>query len=316
MSFNPEEIDAIFLSSWQNFLTQTSEATNSLIYLLEGLEFVRHSRSDEERAMHGSNLSVLNVVPHVAHLGPYDREGELGLGGRVAQLAFKGWVGEVYGFWEDHTRKKPRILAEERGQTGWINLENDIMGDLGYIRQDLLHNNSVASEANVGRCRVLRWFQPGDKMAMNLSYVLEFLHRMGLWRVNSAIVFGNHSKIANLTIPPRKVATIRKAARRRVVSFVTEVQQHPEGRAFGVVINVLFEDGIAGILLVEHSSEEEARIFNEEFNGTPMDEMGRVVLSDGMVYDIAAEYPNVAERCIGGDPSPFWGPPIRFRKPE
>ena len=318
MSTNRAQSHDTFLPHMQSFIIQVCESTMKLMYLLEGMELMQNRRTDRERALYGPSLSVLNVVPNIVRFGAYDLEEELGIGGRVAQLAYKGWVTEVYGFWEDHTRRKPRQDAEESGEIGWIDLRNDIMGDLGYIRQDMVHNHGRASQANIGRCKVLKWFQPGQEMEMNIRHVMEFMHRMGCWRVNMAVLDRQNNKVANWLVPEDKKATLDKHVQRKVVSYLTDVQQHPDGSRYGLLFNVLFDDGITGCLALEFNTEQEAQEAKHEVEmhaRAMLDEVAHATLPDGRMYDLSEWYAQIAEMCLDNEPNtPLWGPAFQFRE--
>ena len=59
----------------------------------------------------------------------------LGPTGEAAQLAFKGWVADIYNKWEK-SRTKTRDLLGEEG----IPVQVECMGDLRRIRNDLIHS--------------------------------------------------------------------------------------------------------------------------------------------------------------------------------
>ena len=155
---------------YTDYLYQVHVHTARLFHLLEGAEvienhFVHAGRNDTQYAP--KRLSV-----GVAVLGNYWEE--LGAEGALAQLAYTGWIAAVDGAWEKHRTKPPFDKTRSRLKHG---MEADLFGDLHKIRNDLLKNDGVAQARNCGRCAVLTWFAPGDRMHMKLDYVLEFLFR-------------------------------------------------------------------------------------------------------------------------------------------
>ena len=72
-----------------------------------------------------------------------EREGE------AEQLAFKGWVEQVYFLWESQFRNE---LKDAHEGPGIIRPEGDAIGDFRLIRNDLIYNNGVASKEYSGTC--------------------------------------------------------------------------------------------------------------------------------------------------------------------
>lgn len=63
----------------------------------------------------------------------------------------------IYQYWEDHFRA---LLATALGVAS-NTIQIDVMGDLRLIRNSIIHNGQVATH-ETARCKVIKWFQPGD----------------------------------------------------------------------------------------------------------------------------------------------------------
>ena len=40
-------------------------------------------------------------------------------------------------------------------------------------------HNAIASEEETGKCKVLRWFKPGEPMILGMRHVFDFLNQLG-----------------------------------------------------------------------------------------------------------------------------------------
>ena len=90
--------------------------------------------------------------------------------GTAAQMAYTGWIAGVYARWEHRYRRDLKeSLAEDA-----ILPEMDAFGDLMHVRNDLLHNNGVASADHCGKCTILKWFGPGRSHGVRDSSPVRF----------------------------------------------------------------------------------------------------------------------------------------------
>jgi tetratricopeptide (TPR) repeat protein len=69
----------------------------------------------------------------------------------------------IYQYWEDHYRKQ---IAEELGLSNKNDIESDIMGDLGSIRNSIIHHGAIALK-KVEKCKLLKWFKEGNRIYVN-----------------------------------------------------------------------------------------------------------------------------------------------------
>ena len=73
-----------------------------------------------------------------------------------------------YDFWNDYLRRE---YCRAKGYDG--NHEElrehasfDLWGDIRHLRNSIVHNQGVATD-EVGLCKVIKWFQPGDQISIS-----------------------------------------------------------------------------------------------------------------------------------------------------
>lgn len=129
--------------SLQEFFLLTLESTNKLFLLLEGLETMKDSIACGRRAhpvKKGVGPEKLIVGLSSAEQNrSFTYDDEFGYNGRLAQLAFVGWVAEIDGNWEKY-RQTTSPIDQKEGVTyekGTLKhgQEADLMGDLHKIRK-------------------------------------------------------------------------------------------------------------------------------------------------------------------------------------
>ena len=55
-----------------------------------------------------------------------------------------------------------------------------------YIRNDLFHNNGTASTECSGKCEILKWFTPGERIVLGTRHVFDFLNQTGVLSLGHA----------------------------------------------------------------------------------------------------------------------------------
>jgi len=73
----------------------------------------------------------------------------------------------LYSSWEEEFRQK---LALALGHPKKDDLKHDLFGDLGKLRNAILHNNGIAT-AKVGNAKILRWFREGEQIFISNTNV-------------------------------------------------------------------------------------------------------------------------------------------------
>ena len=177
---------------WGAFLFEIDKATVSLMFLLQAMEMLRNSGTLPRVGFPAKGvtqyfgelprLSLFGVSPNFTGMDfnrLLERESE------AEQLAFKGWIVQVYNAaWESQYRN---AIKETFEVDGVIRPKVDVIGDLRRIRNDVVHN-AIASEEETGKCKVLRWFKPGEPMILGMRHVFDFLNQLGL--MSTSLVLG------------------------------------------------------------------------------------------------------------------------------
>ncbi len=72
----------------------------------------------------------------------------------------------IYQFWEDQFREAiAAALGKDKNE-----LPVPVMGDIRHLRHSILHNGGTAT-SDVERCKVLRWFRRGERIALTADQV-------------------------------------------------------------------------------------------------------------------------------------------------
>ena len=159
-------------------------ATNSLIYTLYGISLV-HRRAVQVPVgtFPTPDYPPLITIPYAITNSPFSER--TAPGGPIEQIAYKAWITEVYDhIWESIYRPRFRRAIDENRPRG-VPMETDPMGDIKLVRHDLIHSKSYANQCV--KCKVLRWFNRGEHMRMELRHVLDFLNQMVLLNDNVRI---------------------------------------------------------------------------------------------------------------------------------
>lgn len=272
-----------FFDLMMRFRLDVTAATNSLVYTLYGINLVhRQAIGLPANAFPTPDYPPLRVVPHVASNRPFSER--TAPGGLIEQRAFKAWVTEVYDdIWESTYRSKLRKAFDEDAPRG-VPMETDPMGDLKWVRHDLIHNRSVASRCD--RCKILKWFERGEQMRMEVRHVLDFLNQMAL--------LASHPRLIGdrvvLWLPfPEDLSPAENAPRLISVRPLYEPQepQHQYG------VGIVFDDGYFALVpFVLHGSLEG---LGRRWKDIRVDDNGDLYISPGHIVRAGELY----ARCFG-----------------
>ena len=270
-----------------NFFYDVTKATVALFYLLQGMEVASQvfaQKPDDQLkpqlSVEGPRLAHLKTFPAVSTTGP----SMLGPYGEAVQLAFKGWVADIYGKWEK-SRSKTRTLLGDEG----IRTEVGCMGDLRHIRHDLIHSGS-ATRDHSGKCKVLRWFNPGQRMIITTDHVFDLLNKMNL--ITTPIKLGGTcgERIASWMLMPDAIKpTSLEQEDVRIVSFRLEADNDGPEEAQRYMLSTVFSDGVFGQGPVE------VPVAPEQYYKGSLDKDGNIAFPGGPV--LFAE--NLYEVCYG-----------------
>ena len=162
-------------SLWGGFYFEAFRASNMLFYTLSAIE----SHKPEWKPTHPAGIRFIDYpgLPDlclsfaISETGPDDLYGRTGA---ASQIAYIGWIVDILGTWEKKYR--PKIEKDPPGSR----IQFDALGDLTKIRNDVVHNYSIASRGHTGRCSTLKWFDPEEKIIFEVRHVLDFLHQVGV----------------------------------------------------------------------------------------------------------------------------------------
>ena len=305
---------------WNSFSYEVNRSTALLMFLLQGMESLRNSATLPVVRIHekGSvtefkggfpNLSLFSISPIFSGIdfnSLLEREGE------AEQLAFKGWVEQVYNIvWESRHRNSLEATLDEDDA---IRPQLAVLGDLRLIRNDLIHSG-IATEGETGRCKVLIWFDPSEPIILGMRHVFDFLNQMG-WMVSSPSISEDY-KVFNwdLSVAKDKVS-ISDQGRPKIISVRTIIDSDSDNGDIQYMISIVFEDGFFAQSMVDMSpisrpgdSDQDK---SEIFNGATIDRDGNLqfstrTISSSELYDWWIG----AERVRGkGMPGPW----IKFRE--
>ena len=291
-----------------NFLYDVTKATVALFYLLQGIEianaFFAQSPRDEGSmppSLAGPILGHLRAFPAVSTTGP----DMLGPNGEAVQLAFKGWVAEIYEKWEK-SRTKTRELLDDEG----IRVEVDCMGDFRHIRNDLIHSG-FATEEESGKCKVLKWFKPGERITLTTDHVFDLLNQMNLIRLPIQLNGPSGPQIASWMLVPDSVKpTSLDEDHIHLVSARMDVDADGGQGSTRYMLGCVFSDGIFGQGPVEVPVEP------EQYLQGYVDKNGNITFPSGQVLDAKKLYDDCYGYLIGDrrNGPGILGPDAKYKK--
>ena len=290
-------------SLWHSFLYEVNLATASLMYLLQGMESVRYSElrpysklppSQQQFAACFPKLPYVVVPLSMSGIG-FDLNSVLEREGKAEQLAFKGWVEQVYFLWESRFRNELRDALEG---PSIIRPEGDAIGDFRLIRNDLIHNNGVASEKYSGKCRILNWFKPGDNITLGMRHVLDFLNQIGF--ITTTLGFLDNGAVASWTIFPGMEDDLASIPAPRLVSLRIEMDNQLDDGSSWHVASVVFENGVFCNFPIAYPADGTPVPDRIEFFGkTRIDEDGNLRFANGNIKDRESLYQESIAALLG-----------------
>ena len=231
--------------------------TEQLFFLLEAADRMAEqaAQTDDWHVPHappGLSLALKSTL-----LGQeYNVRTEMGSGGRLAQLAYRGWVAMVAGTWERY-RKLPPYKGKDSGLP--MGMQTGMFGDLQKIRNDVLKNGAVADNGAEGKCEILKWFPAGERIVFNLDHVIEFLNLTALLPTGNLVYTDNEGK-GHITLAwhanENHAAPPWRNPPYRVVSaspFIDRIDAKNDQSDHGLFIRLAFADGLACTVLAEQS---------------------------------------------------------------
>ncbi len=314
---------------WQAFRHDINVATNSLLYLLEGIQ-AKHlgerrrliqsmnasgdtTKTLEEAMRTWGDICFHPTYPKLRAFSSLTGEPlftRAAPDGPMEQSVFKGWVSEVYDLWESHYRTQ--LKHENRYLPGAIRPRQQVLGDLRHIRNNLLHSG-IARPGEAASCEVLRWFKEGERMQVRLRHVFDFLNQMGWLNENSNIFTTEQEITSSWQIdrtgepeePPPALISLRP--------LVYPEEQDPR---YQYAASIVFENGVFGLIPMgpeKAETETEARDRTRKWMKMTVNEKRDLYVPDLGTVSAAKLYWN----CLKEERSPgpgIWEPWVQFRE--
>ena len=312
----PERIDYLMTDQqivplFRTLTYELLQATTMLLFLLSSIATNRQKQSlapGVARAVMlpglreiGLSLSIIEV-PDDELYGPT---------GAAAQMAYKGWIAEVFGIWENRYRKD---LKDSLGPNA-IRPESEAFGDLREIRNDLLHNNGMASKGHSGKCTTLKWFRPDQRIVLGTRHVFDFLNQTGILALGGE----SYDPITSHTCSLRVIADSDTLLKWKPAPKIVSARVHDDGRNEDPPyrgITVAFDNGLfADLPFRPVDPDRRVALGDAEVQSD-----GNLVFPDGTVFESGEAYRMAVEaleqrKSGGGEPRlPVAGPPFRVRR--
>ena len=200
--------------------------------------------------------------------------------GEAEQLAFKGWVEQVYNcIWDSQYRN---VMRDRLEGSDIIPPEAGPIGDLRLIRNDLVHNGAVASAARTGRCTVLKWFRLGEDIVLGMRHVLDFLNQIGFMTTMPG--FRDDGSNAAWTVFPGMENELINRVIPEIVSIRTALVRELDDGSTWHALCVVFENGVFANFPVSYPSDGTSIMErNEFFSRTSVDDGGNLRFANGTV---------------------------------
>lgn len=290
---------------------EVNRATSLLAWLLSGIETMRTWYGDSS----DGTLPPLSYLPTKPWLHGASIHDVLKREGEAEQMAFKGWVEQVYQLvWDSDIRNKFYAHFKRTPNDGTIiRPQMDAFGDFRLIRDDLIHNGEIASDEKTGKCIVLKWFMPGDKIVLGMRHLLDFYNQAGLIKTTT-----NNVEFLSGWIPHVESDPVPN-----IVSIRTEPfrMDNPEQQPV-ILVALVFEDGVYANIPCPWMDPENEHTWQEvqdTAKNITIDANGNLRFPNGFVKDRASIYTDAFKAIrgefpkidgLGGVPSPW----MRFAK--
>lgn len=269
------------------FFYDVNKATVALFYLLQGLEVSSHvfakGQVRQGVTAAGPQLNQLRTFPAVSTRGT----DMLGPSGEAAQLAFKGWLADIFNRWEK-SRTKTRDLLGKEG----ILVQVECMGDLRHIRNDLIHSG-FATKEHSGKCALLKWFKLGEQIVLTTDHVFDLLNQIGFVTLPTQIDGPAGGRTASWLLVPDAVKPSSQDKKQiRIVSYRMDVDCDGEDGSMRYMLSCVFRDGVFG------QGQVEVPVSPEQYREGRINEDGNIafagghVISADKIYDVCYDYLN------------------------
>ena len=312
---------------WHSFFYEVYQASASLMFLLQGMEAVREQHSaylNSTPLARRAQAVAPTIYPLLSYLDVplclyghgFEPDDVLRREGKAEQLAYRGWVDGVYQLWESRFRSRMR---DALAGPGAIRPCADALGDLRHIRNDLLHNDAVASRERSGHCTVLKWFEPGERIVLGMRHVLDFLNQLGL--MSRATGSLSHGPAASWMKQTNLAENLSEGPIPEIVSVRPSFDHQDEDGTSWHVISVTFANAVfvdMPVMLPASMGSLEERI--RWMEQTQVDDQGDLRLVNGQVKARGELYRDALRAMAGKGPEypglGVPGPAFQIRKDD
>ena len=295
--------------------------TEQLFFLLEAVERMAEQAAGTEdwkvpHAPPGLSLALMST-----EIGKeYNLRSEIGSEGRLAQLAYRGWVAMVAGAWERFRRLPPLGGTATDLPMG---IQTGVFGDLQKIRIDVLKNGAVAAKGAEGKCEVLKWFRAGEPIVFKLDHVIEFLNLTALLPTKNLLFTDNDGK-ARMTLAwhpkENQAAPQWRNPPYRVVSanpFIDQINHADPESDHGLFVRLAFADGLTWTVLAARDKDVNQLMEKKEaIEAAPAVGLFGLPQHPDLLLDVPATYAHAKASLSRGSDyrvPPGVGPAMKYR---
>ena len=296
-----------------SLLYEVFQATTMLLFLLSS---ITTNRQKQYVAPGVASPVMLPGLPELCSspcINQVPDDDLYGPTGAAAQMVYKGWVAEVFGVWENRFRKE---LQATLGQNT-IRPEMQAFGDLRYIRNDLFHNNGTASTERSGKCEILKWFTPGERIVLGTRHVFDFLNQTGVLSLGHAHDDASRSCSFEAYIfdSDGRNRLLQWRPKPKLISVRTQ-QEGKEADPPYKALTVVFDNGLFANVPCQVPDQRRW----EALGDASVHSDSNLVFADGTVINSDQLYRSAVHEHEPRKPGderprlPVSGPPIRFRR--
>ena len=313
------------IQEMRSFTYDVHRATASLMFVLQGMQYVRDRELSKYDVLPPLHQQELVVCPRLSYIdmelwlsgAPFDPHDVLRQEGEAEQLAFQGWVEKIFNMlWEGRYRRELKKLFEG---SRVIAPELDPLGDLRRLRNDLVHKKAVATREGSGKCVVLKWFKPDDPMIFRMWHVFDFLNHMGMLSDTPAVT--PEGAVSRWSKSNRSEADLRYGPVPEIVSLRVSIDRHFEDGSSNHVVSLVFANGIFANVPVHYPADGTTVAEHVKLMGhTCVDSDGNVLFGKGQVVGRHILYAQAidvlfsrGQRIEGAGIPGSW---VRFQGPE
>ena len=203
------------------------------------------------------------------------------------QLIYRGWIISTIRAWESYRSQIAKQGFDPKMDIQKI--QQRALGDLNKIRNSFIHGSGIVGQdrkCRIKDCKVLKWFDPGDKLIFTIMHVFDFLHHLCLLNA-----FQLKVKKSDTDLPDSqlvwllKKGTISQPQGRKIISV--EDSGITGGKPETRLLHILFDNGFFNVFKPENSSFRSVRIVegNLEFDD------GSIINAENLYKSLLKSFP-------------------------